>query len=409
MSALDSERLPAGVSALRSTEAPSPRGSTAVAPTGVAPAGAAKARLKLFIVVSFANFAGAQIAALRLARGLRDRGHEPRVIFLYQQASVDSPDHPYEVLVPKVKPGPTDYLRMVGKLVSLVRSEKPDLVLTFMPLANVIGQATARVTGVKRRVVSHRMPVSAATPLMRRLDAIWAKLGVYTQVVAVSDSVRESCAHYPADLRAHTRVVHNGLRNWQASTLSQAEARARFGVPEGVLALVAVGRFAGQKNYPFMLEVMSRLDNALLLVAGEGPLRPEIEARIRTLGIGDRVRLLGSVARPDIPHLLAVADIFIQTSTYEGQSNSILEAMQAGAPILAHDIPEQRETIADPDGATAGALLPLEDLDAWVAAAERLRSDSEAVAAAKAVGARRSQLFTYDAMVAGFEKALLEG
>jgi glycosyltransferase involved in cell wall biosynthesis len=404
MSALDSEGLPGGISALRSTEAPTqaPRGA-------VASSGVAKARLKLFIVVSFANFAGAQIAALRLARGLRDRGHDPRVIFLYQQASVDSPDHPYEVLVPKVKPSPPDYLRMAGKLASLVRAEKPDLVLTFMPLANVIGQATARATGVRQRVVSHRMPVGAATPLMRRLDGIWAKLGVYTQVVAVSDSVRDSCAHYPAKLLGHTSVVHNGLRNWQASNLSQAEARAKFGIPEGKFALVAVGRFAGQKNYPFMLKVMSRLDKALLLVAGEGPLRPEIEEGIRTLGIGDRVRLLGPVARPDIPHLLAAADVFIQTSTYEGQSNSILEAMQAGTPILAHDIPEQRETIADADGAAAGALLPLEDLDAWVAAAERFRSDPSAVAAAKTVGARRSQLFTYDAMVAGFEKALTEG
>ena len=404
MSALDSESVPAGVSARHSAEPMAARNVVAGATAGLV-----RSRLKLFIVVSFANFAGAQIAALRLARGLRDRGHDPRVVFLYQQAAVDSPDHPYDVLIPKTRPSPPDYARMAAKLTALVRSEKPDLVLTFMPLANVIGQATARATGVRRRVVSHRMPVGAATPVMRKLDALWARLGVYTQVVAVSDSVRESCAHYPEKLLAHTGVVHNGLRNWQPSTLGNAAARAKFAVPDGVIALVAVGRFAGQKNYPFMLKVMSRIDNALLLVAGEGPLRPAIEETIRTLGIQDRVRLLGSVARPDIPHLLAAADIFIQTSTYEGQSNSILEAMQAGAPIMAHDIPEQRETIADPDGAVAGALLPLEDLDAWVAAAERLRSDPSAVAKAKAVAERRSRLFTYDAMVAGFEKALLEG
>lgn len=404
MSAFQTEGIPGAVSALRTIEAQTTRPLASAGPVALA-----KTRLKLFIVVSFANFAGAQIAALRLARGLRDRGHEPRVIFLYQQAPIDSPDHPFEVLIPKTKPGPADYAKMVIRLASLVRAERPDLVLTFMPLANVIGQGVASATGVKQRVVSHRMPVGAATPVMRRLDRLWARLGVYTQVVAVSESVRDSCAHYPGKLLAHTRVVHNGLRNWQPSSLSNEAARARFAIPPGRLALVAVGRFAGQKNYPFMLKLMSRVDNALLLIAGEGPLRSQLEATIASLGIGDRVRLLGSVQRPDIPHLLAAADIFIQTSTYEGQSNSILEAMQAGAPILAHDIPEQRETIADPDGATAGALLPLEDLDAWAAAVEKLRSDPAAVAAAKAVGERRSRLFTYDAMVAGFEKALVEG
>jgi glycosyltransferase involved in cell wall biosynthesis len=144
----------------------------------------------------------------------------------------------------------------------------------------------------------------------------------------------------------------------------------------------------------------------MLLVAGDGVLRGEIEQDIARLGIADRVRLLGNVRRPDIPDLLAAADLFIQTSTYEGQSNSVLEALQARVPAVLHDVPEQREVLAAEDGSVAGALVPLGDLEAWVAAVERLRGDGEALARARATAARRATLFRYDSMIGAFEKVL---
>jgi glycosyltransferase involved in cell wall biosynthesis len=362
--------------------------------------------LDILIVVSFANLAGAQIAALRLARGLRERGHNPKVLFLYEQVPVDSPDHPYEVLLPTAAPGAAGYLRIAWSLVRRLRRERPDAVLSFLPLANVLGQAAALAGGVRRRVISHRMPANTASPLLRRLDSLWARLGIYTRVVAVSGAVRDTCRHYPARLRARTVVVYNGIRDWQPSRLSREDARRRLGVPDGKMALVAVGRFVAQKNYPFMLRLAQRLPGAVLLIAGDGVLRPQIEQAIAQLGIGDRVRLLGNVRRPDIPDLLAAADVFIQTSTYEGQSNSVLEALQAGVPVVVHDVPEQRETIADDDGAVAGALVPLEDLDAWVAAIGRLRGCGQAACTARATARQRAALFKYDTMIDGFEQVL---
>lgn len=364
------------------------------------------APLKILIVVSFANLAGAQIAALRLARGLRDRGHRPKVLFCYEQVPVDTPDHPYEVLLPSAAPGAAGYLRIAARLVGAVRRERPDVVLTFLPLANVLGQAGALAAGVRRRVISHRMPANTASRPLRLLDTLWAWLGVYTAVVAVSASVRETTRHYPARLQRRTSVIYNGLRDWRPSRLSRAEARQRFGVPDGVTVLVAVGRFVPQKNYPFMMRLVARLPGVMLLVAGDGVLRGEIEQDIARLGIADRVRLLGNVRRPDIPDLLAAADLFIQTSTYEGQSNSVLEALQARVPAVLHDVPEQREVLAAEDGSVAGALVPLGDLEAWVAAVERLRGDGEALARARATAARRATLFRYDSMIGAFEKVL---
>lgn len=361
-------------------------------------------RFRVLIIMSFAGFGGAQIAALRLARGLRDQGHDPKVLALYEPAEVDTPDHPYEVLLPAAEPGLLDYARIAWKLHGYIRREKPELVLTFLPLASILGQAAAWMAGVDKRIVSHRVPVNTTHPVLQRLDSLWARLGIYTGVVAVSEGVRVSCAHYPERLRERTVVIHNGIRGWQPSALTREQARQRFGVPDGTCLLVAVGRLAEQKNYPFMLRLLQRLDNVTLLIAGDGPLRGELDGLVAQLGIDGKARLLGAVARPDVPDLLAAADIFIQTSTFEGQSNSVLEALQTGVPIVANDIPEQRETIADPDGSAAGVLVPLEDLDAWVTAIETLRSDPGLAQAAREVAARRAKTFRYETMIAGFER-----
>jgi glycosyltransferase involved in cell wall biosynthesis len=251
------------------------------------------------------------------------------------------------------------------------------------------------------------VPVWSIRPSLNVLDRLWAWLGIYTDVVAVSEGVRASCRGYPARLMRRTVVVHNGLFGWRASALGRDEARRRLGIAPERLALVAVGRLAAQKNYPLMLRVMQKLDDAVLLIAGDGPDGAALAHAATTLGVADRVRFLGAVERSAIPDLLAAADVFVQPSTFEGQSNAILEALQAGLPIVAHDIPEQRETIADPDGTSAGALVPLGDVDAWAAAIERLRVDRAAMQAAREVARRRARLFGFDRMVAGFEKVLI--
>ena len=358
------------------------------------------------IIVSFADFGGAQLAALRLASGLRESGHDPQVIFLYAKKRIERPDHDYQVIVPTERPHIAAYFGMAWKLLRYLQRERPDQVLTFLPLAHVIGQTAAFLAWTRRRVVSHRTPVNTIGPIMRVLDMALAWAGIYTHVVAVSESVRGSCRHYPKWLRRRTVVVHNGLRNWRSSQLTHTAARKQFGVPERALALVAVGRIAKQKNYPLLLRVIERLDNVLLLIAGDGPLRNELQTSIARAGASDKVHLLGAVARDQVPDLLRAADIFVQTSIFEGQSNSVLEALQSGLPVIAHDIPEQRETIAESSGATAGALVPLNDVEAWVAAIETLRRDSAAAQAARESAVRRAEVFRFENMIAGFERVL---
>jgi glycosyltransferase involved in cell wall biosynthesis len=358
------------------------------------------------IIVSFADFGGAQLAALRLAGGLREAGHNPEVLFLYEKSRIDRPDHAYAALVPKPRLGITGYIGVALKLIRQLREERPKRVLTFLPLAHIFGQTAALLAGTRQRIVSHRTPVNTIGITMRVLDMIAAWAGIYTDVIAVSESVRSSCRHYPVRLRRRTVVVHNGIRGWRPSSLTREEARKRFAVRDDAFALVAVGRLAKQKNYSLMLEIAARVENVQLLIAGDGPMGQELAAAVERAMLGYKVRFLGAVAREDVPDLLRAADLFLQTSTYEGQSNSVLEALESGVPVVAHDIPEQRETIAEEDGAAAGALVPLNDVGAWVAAIENLRDNETAVRRAREIASRRAQMFSYETMIAGFERAL---
>jgi glycosyltransferase involved in cell wall biosynthesis len=110
-----------------------------------------------------------------------------------------------------------------------------------------------------------------------------------------------------------------------------------------------------------------------------------------------------------VTDLLRAADGFVQTSLFEGQSNSILEAMHEGLPIICSDIPMQRETVCEENGEPAALLVPLLEFEAWRDAFLRLRDEPDF---AQETGARAralvSRYFTLDRMIDGFEATIME-
>lgn len=346
--------------------------------------------------------AGAPIAALRLAAGLAERRYQTQAWFLYDPDPVQGGDYPYTALINGKARGVADHLRIIVRLWRATRQFRPDVIVTFLPYAAVLGSLMARMAGVRVRIVSHRVPCNTYSRAMRPLDRLSAVVGNYTDVVAVSASVARSCAGYPAWLKARTHVVYNGLKDWPRSALGKQQARERLGLPTDTALVVAVGRLAAQKNYPVLIDAMRDTpDNLVLAVAGQGPDRDAIEQQIARNGLPGRVILLGSIAREEIPHLLAAADVFAQPSLFEGQSNALLEALHADLPCLVSDAPEQVETVTDATGAVAGAVLPMHDVGAWRDALVRFATPGNTPAMLATIR-RQSELFTYDRMMQGF-------
>lgn len=167
-------------------------------------------------------------------------------------------------------------------------------------------------------------------------------------------------------------------------------ARGRDVLGPGPVVL-AVARLADQKGLPTLLDAAAGA-GAPVAVAGDGPLRARLEARIRSEGLP--VRLLGR--RDDVADLLAAADVALSTSVWEGQPVFVQEALRAGVPLVATDAGGTREVTGD-----AAVLVPVGDAAGLAAAVRRLVQDrTEHAVRARRSRQRAAELPTEDDAVA---------
>src|SRR5207248_3814804 len=118
--------------------------------------------------------------------------------------------------------------------------------------------------------------------------------------------------------------------------------------------------------------VVAQEPHARLVLVGDGPERAGVEAQVRELNLGEKVRFLGT--RKDVAQLLHGADLFLLTSVSEGIPLTVIEAMAAGLPVVATDVGGLREVVAD--GLT-GLLAPAKDAAALADCVWRLAGDPE--------------------------------
>lgn len=178
--------------------------------------------------------------------------------------------------------------------------------------------------------------------------------------------------------------------------------RAAQGVPAGAQVLLFAGRLAPQKAVEDLLRALDLLQHVrpevVTWIAGDGPERSRLEALASAFRLGDRVRFLGH--REDVPALLASADLLVLPSRFEGLPNVVLEAMQAGKPVVATAAPGTAELVVDGE---TGRLVPVGDARA-LAQAIRAVVDDPALSERLGEGGRRRVASHYDAaaMIAGY-------
>lgn len=130
-------------------------------------------------------------------------------------------------------------------------------------------------------------------------------------------------------------------------------------VPLGPPTILAAGRFVAQKDFVTLVEAFARLDHptATLVIVGDGPQVRLVRARVKALGIGDRVKLAGYA--PDIRPWLDQARLFVLSSRHEGYAAVIVEALAAGRPVVTTDCtPAAAELIDSPE---VGMVVPIGD------------------------------------------------
>lgn len=168
------------------------------------------------------------------------------------------------------------------------------------------------------------------------------------RILAVSEAVRNTLLSY-GYAKGKISIAYHGVdvERFSPSPGNRIRWRRERGIPEDACVIVSTARLAREKRLERLVrafEESSRERRDLWLVlAGDGPMRKELEDSAASTGAGDRIRFLGLV--DDVPGLLQASDLFVLPSDREGLSVSLTEAMSVGLVCIATDIPGSNEVI----------------------------------------------------------------
>ena len=225
----------------------------------------------------------------------------------------------------------------------------------------------ARLAGVSQ-VRAHIGNAAPVEPAARRrwfqLLRWFQRLGVVA--LPCSEAVDRSFAPLPRGLRLGP-VVPNGC---DVEDVAMRAAAVRHQRAPSAPVILMVARLDVIKDQPTLLRAFAqaRQPGWQLQLVGDGPCRGEIEQLIDELDLTEVVHVLGR--RGDVPELLGSADLFaFSTTTAEGFGIALVEAMAAGLPVIASDVPACREVLAE---GAAGLLVPAGNVQAWITALQEL-------------------------------------
>lgn len=138
-----------------------------------------------------------------------------------------------------------------------------------------------------------------------------------------------------------TNILKNGIdfNKFKFSSLIRNSVRTINNISEDTFVVGHIGRFCTPKNHSFIIDIFSNLlkvePNSLLILVGDGPLRPSIEEKVKQLNLSEKVKFIG--VRNDVEHLLQAFDLFLFPSVYEGLPVTLIEAQGSGLPCLISD------------------------------------------------------------------------
>ena len=268
--------------------------------------------------------------------------------------------------------------RVFSRFFSLVRAEQPDVIHSFLPLANYVGMIVGRMLGVSVLIASYRGVEQQRSKFWVWGDRLVVRLAQAT--TCCSDAVRQSVIEGFGGDTSKYITIYNGIdveRFHRVSTLTKSD----LGLREGIATIGTVCRLdEPTKGLAVLLKGIAQLNQMpnippfQLLLVGDGPSANSLRRLSEELALNEIVVFAG--LRCDVEQILPLLDLFVLPSLSEGFGIALVEAMAAGCPVVATavgGIPEVVQT-----GRT-GMLIPAGDSKALTEAlADLLKDQSKA-------------------------------
>lgn len=263
---------------------------------------------------------------------------------------------------------------IVKDIHKLIRSCSIKIVRTHQYHANLYGRLAAFSAKVPCVVASVHNIYTIDKKFHRRLINRYLA-GVTDKIITVSKAVKNDVLEYDGIPEDKIMVIYNGIEMERFSDI-KSSVREELGLSNEIPVIGTVGRLTPQKGIKYLIEATSKLTQTfpriVLLIAGDGPLREDLENYAKILNMGGNVIFLGT--RRDIPAVLSAMDIFILPSMWEGMSNALIEAMAAAKPVISTNIAPNREIV---DSEKVGILIPPKNSDEIVRAIKFLLKNKE--------------------------------
>lgn len=358
-------------------------------------------RLKVCLIIPTLVKGGAEKQLSLLAAGLDRERFECHVVVLTHsgpyEAELREQGVQVHVIGKRGKLDPTALWRLTRKLKEL----QPDIVHTWLFAGNSYGRIAARRANVPVIIAGER----SVDPWKQ-----WWNFAVDRYLLKTTDTIvtntRAVADFYAPHGIAAERftVIANAVVPPQVTPLSRAQVFERLKLPPRAALVGAVGRLWKQKGYRELVWSAELLRVALkdvcVVIIGDGPEREQLLHYRDQVGADEAARFVGQ--REDALELMTGFDLLWNGSLYEGQSNTILEAMTCGVPVVATDIPGTRDLV---EHEVTGMLYPLGDVGRLTRITNQLLREPERMAAMGAAAKQRiADHFSLSKMISQHEE-----
>jgi GalNAc-alpha-(1->4)-GalNAc-alpha-(1->3)-diNAcBac-PP-undecaprenol alpha-1,4-N-acetyl-D-galactosaminyltransferase len=258
-------------------------------------------------------------------------------------------------------------LSCVRILRKALRQSRPDLIIGFMSVPNVVTLLASR--GLSTPVVI----VEQTHAEYYRMGWTWETLRslVYRRAGILVCTNKPMMEWFRQNTRVNACVIPNPVALPPQATRNFSEQSSDRQI------IIGMGRLVPEKGFDLLLQAFSRIASRhagwYLKIVGEGELREVLQAQAEKLNVANRVEFMGWLQDPF--SLLRTADLFVFSSRFEGFGNALCEAMACGLPVISFDCPAGPAEIIRTG--IDGVLVPPEDVDALAAAMDRLMSDAQ--------------------------------